>query len=958
MSSFYPRGLSIPISIGGLQGLTSLAITCTPILSIPTSIGKLKQLRRLSLGCDDQVPGGLGDLYSDTDATIPATIGDLSSLTLLQIRGGFAKGDIPSAIGRLVNLQRLDLTRIGQTVSGVPTELGGLQSLTKLQLATSSAYGSSVRSDIRSLCLADTVVAKLGLSNGNLLSDSATGPDLTSLRPFLPPQCALPPWPPTSAPSMAGKGASNKQPTARPTALPPTHMVTVTTGTSVFYSLHADQKCQFQPFGAFFPTVASSPMKLRHCSAVGSTSTSYVSLACRLGSRKYTIEESVYSTADCSGTPTRKAVFKHDSLCSWDGVNGGFMKIRCGEDSLPAAAAQVKLGTTYESPLCDSPRRSLNVSHWAGVCTPKYIPNLLRGPTIAFNYKLSLKRKDPNGGAHGLLVIESRYDATDVFCERTKTTQKVLSYATTPTGGSSQCLQDPLAYGRYYLTSQSSFPKFSTATPTASPNTPRVGGSLSTTSAGSTPTPTTTASPTPGLFSAEFDFSHYVADTTQCSSLTQHMTNLPFCDKGTLPSPWVVTSATVSGSPVYGQKRTNSATAPYAVVLYHDVMVRSPPMIANMAGITYTVQFDVAPTAGTAYSTPFPYTRELDFVVLEVIQSDGTVLPGGKFSFYPSSFADPAFPDPQSPGRQVDGSNKVLLANACTSSGCPWHRASFTYVGAGNSTSSVSMRFRCGIQYFLCGAIDKLAVFQSPNTYTVAPTPAPTRVPNKPPPQLLVISNHWLVPSTSCEAGRTRPGINEIQVFNGNKQVTGLKANLGRFSAYSTSTQALWQTRYPADANSCSSIFPGLLTDGDTAASWYPCSCLSKTQGAVWMDLTNVTFDRVVVLAPSGFSSSWGGARIALVSSPDATPSWQSSFPLSTLQSITTARAFSFYPRGGKMRCVKPSGYCVGTVGNSTSKTFSFGSGTTTLTQDCTADLDCVKKYNAEWSNPRKIWTA
>jgi hypothetical protein len=409
---------------------------------------------------------------------------------------------------------------------------------------------------------------------------------------------------------------------------------------------------------------------------------------------------------------------------------------------------------------------------------------------------------------------------------------------------------------------------------------------------------------------------------------------------------------------VYAQLRSASSSNK-AVVLYHDIKLKSPKFPANSKGVRYTVSFDVAPAAGTTYNLPFPFTREIDYIVLEVVKQDNTtVLNGASFRYYPSSFADVKYTGMYTATGVTQGRSKwglnLQIASLCSSSGCIWNRAAFTYIGDGDGP--VYLRFRCGAgndgvwsagtaMYNLCGAIDNLAIAQITLPASTTPSAAPTTLSSK----FLVISNYWGVINTECGNGLSRPAISEIEVWNGNTKISGLSVNVGRYSVLPPDRFAL---RYSIEYGSNG---PDKMTDGDYNTYFQSSTCWSVPQAAIWMDLSSINFDRIVVVMRdiSDDASRWAGYRIALVSSPDAVPSWQSSFPAST---FSAKRKFSFWPKGAKMRCMQ-SQFCAGTVGNSTSKAYSFGSSTTTLTSDCTSDEDCSKKYNSEWSQPRKIYT-
>ena len=88
---------------------------------IPASLGNLANLEILNL-YDNQLSG-----------EIPAALGDLASLQVLYLSGNQLNGTIPEVLGDLANLQFLDLAR--NTLDGtIPEELGSLKVLIKMYL--------------------------------------------------------------------------------------------------------------------------------------------------------------------------------------------------------------------------------------------------------------------------------------------------------------------------------------------------------------------------------------------------------------------------------------------------------------------------------------------------------------------------------------------------------------------------------------------------------------------------------------------------------------------------------------------------------------------------------------------------------------------------------------------------------------------------------------------------------
>ncbi len=96
--------------------------------TLPSELGNLSSMTRLNLQ---------GNSLS---GSIPASLGNLSNLTSLYLAQNDLTGTIPASIGNLSNLERMNLQ--GNELSGsIPEELGNLSSITLLYLSMNSLTG-------------------------------------------------------------------------------------------------------------------------------------------------------------------------------------------------------------------------------------------------------------------------------------------------------------------------------------------------------------------------------------------------------------------------------------------------------------------------------------------------------------------------------------------------------------------------------------------------------------------------------------------------------------------------------------------------------------------------------------------------------------------------------------------------------------------------------------------------
>ena len=129
---FYSNGLSgsIPAELGGLACLRVLDLGSHSLSgSIPAELGGLTELTYLGLS---------GNSLS---GSIPAELGDLPDLRSLFLSNNSLSGSIPAELGGLTNLYELYLS--GNSLTGrIPAELGGLPELTWLFLNDNGLSGS------------------------------------------------------------------------------------------------------------------------------------------------------------------------------------------------------------------------------------------------------------------------------------------------------------------------------------------------------------------------------------------------------------------------------------------------------------------------------------------------------------------------------------------------------------------------------------------------------------------------------------------------------------------------------------------------------------------------------------------------------------------------------------------------------------------------------------------------
>ena len=134
--------MSIPESVGNLSSLTELNLNGGAYARIPTSIGRLKNLQTLRLD----------SLFYDSSATIPTEIGSLTNLKTLKLNADHdvSLGTIPTEIGKLLNLTTISL-RESACTGQLPSELGLLNKLSLFNVRGSHRISGTIPKEMANL---------------------------------------------------------------------------------------------------------------------------------------------------------------------------------------------------------------------------------------------------------------------------------------------------------------------------------------------------------------------------------------------------------------------------------------------------------------------------------------------------------------------------------------------------------------------------------------------------------------------------------------------------------------------------------------------------------------------------------------------------------------------------------------------------------------------------------------
>ena len=144
----------IPAELGDLTNLEVLELPGNELTGeIPAELGNLPSLGSLALSANELT------------GEIPAELGDLPNLEWLGLSGNQLTGEIPAELGGLTNLEVLSLS--GNQLTGeIPAELGGLTNLVRIHLQGNQLTGE-IPAELGSL----TNLAGLYLANNQLTGE-------------------------------------------------------------------------------------------------------------------------------------------------------------------------------------------------------------------------------------------------------------------------------------------------------------------------------------------------------------------------------------------------------------------------------------------------------------------------------------------------------------------------------------------------------------------------------------------------------------------------------------------------------------------------------------------------------------------------------------------------------------------------------------------------------------------
>ena len=157
---------SIPAELGNLTSLSSLSLSQNQVSgSIPVELGNLTQLQNLSLW-ENQLTGN-----------IPVELGNLTQLEYVPLCGNQLTGTIPTELGNLTQLTGLCLSD-NQLSGSIPTQLGNLTQMNSLRLSGNQLTGS-IPTELGNLTQLTTIELNDNLLTGNIPAQLG---DLTQLK--------------------------------------------------------------------------------------------------------------------------------------------------------------------------------------------------------------------------------------------------------------------------------------------------------------------------------------------------------------------------------------------------------------------------------------------------------------------------------------------------------------------------------------------------------------------------------------------------------------------------------------------------------------------------------------------------------------------------------------------------------------------------------------------------------
>lgn len=253
-----------------------------------------------------------------------------------------------------------------------------------------------------------------------------------------------------------------------------TTMTAVTSGSSIFFSHHADAACLLPAYRIRVPKLPSpdgTPLSINKC--MNSATFGNLKFQCKVGNNKFTLLQFTYDTTDstCASSPVKEStatrftkIYQHEYICQAS-PNGGYRKLHCGEDSnsllfLSPSIASPKL---FKDPAC-----AITPNVWRdaslGVCTPAYG----KGGIITHNYMLAVtQRTSP------LVVDVDKFLATDLTCSgrETNPNKGTIKYEVIPATAPAvpACISDPLHPAYFYENTPGAAPHLYTPAPTSLP---------------------------------------------------------------------------------------------------------------------------------------------------------------------------------------------------------------------------------------------------------------------------------------------------------------------------------------------------------------------------------------------------------------------------------------------------------------------------------------------------------